>query len=239
MAPLWFVAVAAIVASQGGAEVKSQAVASLPAQRPAEAATATRRSSVFGAIEDDPLHQYGIDNWGEAQGLPQTTIWRIIQAKDGYVWMATKVGLIRFDGVSFTIFGSKPEDLNDRELTQLVEDRNGVLWVGGITGGIASFEDGRFKRYTTDDGLPSNAITSMDFDRDGDLWIGTPKGACRYSHGAFKTYTERDGLSGLSVTLSAASAAGVVVSAGGRLHRFINGRFVVDDSLSSGQGGGR
>jgi ligand-binding sensor domain-containing protein len=213
-------------------------VVSLPAQRQADVATPRRRSSVFGAIGEESFHQYGIDTWGEAQGLPQTFIWRIIQAQDGYLWMATKVGLVRFDGVSFTIFGSKPGELDDRELTQLVEGRDGVLWVGGLTGGIASFKDGSFRRYTTADGLPSHAISSLDIDRDGNLWIGTSEGACCYSHGTFATFTEKDGLSGLSVTLNAASAAGVVASARNRLHRFIDGRFVVDGTLISDQDGG-
>jgi ligand-binding sensor domain-containing protein len=238
MTLLWFIAVAAMAASENGAEVRSRAAVSPPEQRQADIPAPTTRSSVFGAIEQDPLHQYGLDTWGEAQGLPQTFIWRIIQAKDGYIWMATKVGLVRFDGVSFTIFGSKPGELNDRELNQLVEAPDGVLWVAQVAGGIASFKDGSFKRYTTADGLPSNAISSLDVDRDGNLWIGTPEGACRYSHGTFTTFTEKDGLSGRSVIVNAASATGVVVSAGGRLHRFINGRFVVDGTLASGQDGG-
>jgi ligand-binding sensor domain-containing protein len=52
------------------------------------------------------LTQYSLDVWQVEDGLPQNTIRAIHQTRDGYLWMATEEGLVRFDGVRFTVFDS-------------------------------------------------------------------------------------------------------------------------------------
>src|SRR5882672_10955288 len=59
-----------------------------------------------------PLAHYGHDVWQREQGLPHNSIHSILQGRDGYIWLATEEGLVRFDGVRFKVFDSR----NTREI---------------------------------------------------------------------------------------------------------------------------
>jgi ligand-binding sensor domain-containing protein len=48
-----------------------------------------------------PLASYGRQAWGMENGLPQNTVQALVQTKDGFVWLGTEVGLVRFDGTGF------------------------------------------------------------------------------------------------------------------------------------------
>jgi ligand-binding sensor domain-containing protein len=48
--------------------------------------------------------QYSFDHWTTDNGLPQNNVRDIVQTRDGYLWLATLDGLVRFDGVRFTVF---------------------------------------------------------------------------------------------------------------------------------------
>src|SRR2546425_8066015 len=64
--------------------------------------------------------------WLTENGLPQNTVHSIIQAKDGYVWIATEEGLARFDGIKFTIFDKQnTPELKSNDIRVLLEDRRG------------------------------------------------------------------------------------------------------------------
>src|SRR5687768_10152954 len=53
---------------------------------------------------DKALTQFGHDVWQLEQGLPQNTVYAIAQTPDGYLWLGTAEGLVRFDGVRFQVF---------------------------------------------------------------------------------------------------------------------------------------
>lgn len=62
---------------------------------------------VEGGLALDPkkaITQYHLDVWTEREGLPQGSVQAITQTRDGYLWIGTRDGLARFDGVSFTVF---------------------------------------------------------------------------------------------------------------------------------------
>ena len=48
--------------------------------------------------------QYHVDTWTTVDGLPQNTVYSILQTRDGYIWFTTLDGLVRFDGVRFLIY---------------------------------------------------------------------------------------------------------------------------------------
>ncbi len=50
------------------------------------------------------LPEYQFDRWTTDDGLPQNAINAILQTQDGYLWLATFDGLVRFDGLQFTVF---------------------------------------------------------------------------------------------------------------------------------------
>ena len=173
---------------------------------------------------------FGLDLWGGAEGFLQTRIRAIQQTSDGYLWLATAGGLVRFDGVRFTTFNVQTGSLRDNEVWTLKETRDGALWAGTISGGLTCYQNGVFTSYTTADGLPDNAVRKIDEDAAGDLWIGTLRGLCRYARGKFTAVTERDGLPpGLVSEICAQSQEGIFVIASDKLYRWAGGKFALEN----------
>ena len=75
------------------------------------------------------LADYRFDVWTTDSGLPRDFLGGILQSRDGYLWMSTLDGLVRFDGVRFTVFnkGNSP-GLPSNRITALYEDRDDDLW---------------------------------------------------------------------------------------------------------------
>ena len=92
--------------------------------------------------------QYQVKSWTTDDGLPQNTVSSIAQTPDGYLWLATLDGLVRFDGVRFAVFNknNSPGIANNR-LTKMVVDQQGALWVGNEIGGVTRFADNRFQTF--------------------------------------------------------------------------------------------
>src|SRR5439155_13825667 len=68
--------------------------------------------------------QYSLDVWKQKDGLPQVSVRTIVQTRDGYLWLGTEGGLVRFDGVRFTSFDKRnTPEIRDNEIRSLLEDR--------------------------------------------------------------------------------------------------------------------
>ena len=115
--------------------------------------------------------EYRFDVWTIDSGLPQNSIGHILQSRDGYLWMTTLDGLVRFDGVRFTVFnkGNSP-GLPSNRLTALHEDREGAVWVGTEEGGVARYFRERFETLTSPHRLPARTIGGIWGDADGHVW---------------------------------------------------------------------
>ena len=136
---------------------------------------------------DFTLLQYVHTSWGSDSGL--LTVNRITQTSDGYLWLATSGGLVRFDGVRFTTYTAATErSLTSSTITEPAADPDGSLWAAALFGGVvAHYQAGKFHAYTSRDGLPSNYIQSLYRDSRGALWVGTRgAGIFRMAHGRFE-----------------------------------------------------
>jgi ligand-binding sensor domain-containing protein len=144
---------------------------------------------------DKAITQYAHDVWQTEQGLPQNSIQTILQTRDGYVWLGSQEGLVRFDGARFTIFDKRnTPEIRQNHIHTLLEGRDDALWIG-TSGGLVRLQDGRFKLFTTEDGLSNDFVTALCEDREGNLWLGTFGGGLNcFSNGRFTQYTTKDGL---------------------------------------------
>ncbi|MBM3883657.1 MAG: hypothetical protein FJ387_28785 [Verrucomicrobia bacterium] len=126
--------------------------------------------------------------WRTEQGLPQNWVECILQTRDGYLWMGTRIGLVRFDGVRFTLFNHEntPAFTNDF-CKALAEDLDGNLWVGAREG-LLCRRQGAFELYSVKDGLGDNEIAALAVGPDGSVWIGTGGGVGRFVAGRFAGY---------------------------------------------------
>src|SRR3954447_17911698 len=97
-----------------------------------------------------------LDAWRVEDGLPDNVIHAIAQTPDGYLWLGTPGGLVRFDGMRF----SPVEDpaLTIERVRQLYVDRAGRLWVLGEAGEIAFIREGRVTAFYSTHGLPLSGL---------------------------------------------------------------------------------
>ena len=110
----------------------------------------------------------------------------IVVDRYGMVWMATSEGVVRYDGYGFKHIQRQPGEPNSlphNDVTALLEDRNGYLWIGTDGGGLTRYDpsSGVFVHYQPDPEQPtetlSNALVSvLHEDQSGVLWVGTHGG---------------------------------------------------------------
>lgn len=119
--------------------------------------------------------------WTTDEGLPQNTVTSIVQTRDGYLWLGTFGGLVRFDGVRFTTFNSADiPALRSNRIMALYEDDEAALWIGTETGDIVRFRNGAFEIFVSGDDTTNNVVLSFLIDRRGDLWVGQTLGLRRF-----------------------------------------------------------
>ncbi len=158
--------------------------------RLATAATLLGLAASAGALEPSTsLANYGRQAWAMENGLPQNTVRALAQTQDGFLWLGTEAGLVRFDGVEFQTYdrNSVPA-LPGNDVRCLLATRDGALWIG--TGaGLARWKDGASRTFTTQDGLPGDGILALEETPDGQLLVSTDIGPAELSVEHFSAVT--------------------------------------------------
>jgi signal transduction histidine kinase/ligand-binding sensor domain-containing protein len=120
---------------------------------------------------------YHFDVWTTDNGLPQNSVGGILQSRDGFLWFTTNDGLVRYDGVRFTVFNAgNRKDLKTSRFSQIFEDAQGSLWIMTEDRRLIGYREGHFKTFTTEDGLPHNHLVAMLGDEEGNLLAETLSG---------------------------------------------------------------
>ena len=118
-------------------------------------------------------------------GLSQGMIYDLMQTRDGFLWVATKDGLNRYDGYNFKVFSNNPFEpysLAENEVTSLFEDSRGWLWIGLKSKGVDIYHNktGRFHHFTiAPDKLLDNGVSDVVRfveTADGAIWLATMNG---------------------------------------------------------------
>ena len=105
---------------------------------------------------------YARQIWRSEDGLPQNKIQALTQTPDGFLWIGTSGGLVRFDGVRFTIFDrSNAPALRDDSITTLRPAHDGSLWIGTEGGGLVHMRSGSWVSYGQDEGLTNGFVRSL------------------------------------------------------------------------------
>jgi signal transduction histidine kinase/ligand-binding sensor domain-containing protein len=131
------------------------------------------------------LSRYGRQTWQTESGLPQNTVHAILQTRDGYIWLGTEGGVVRFDGLKFVVYDTQnTPELRSNNIRSLLEDREGTLWIG-TADGLTKLKSSEFSTFTVDQGLPNNSVWSVHEDRVGGLWVTTADGVSQYRGGRF------------------------------------------------------
>src|SRR5262245_45825482 len=122
------------------------------------------------------VSQYVHTSWKIREGFAKGSINAIAQTPDGYLWLGTEFGLLRFDGVR-NVLWSPPagQDLPSNDIMSLRVARDGTLWIG-TSKGLVSWKDGRLTAYAA---LAGYFVFAVLEDREGVVWAaaaGVPLG---------------------------------------------------------------
>jgi len=113
------------------------------------------------------ISQYGHSSWLSKDGFFQGGLNSVTQTKDGYVWIGSGFGLIRFDGQQFLPWQPAQGQSLPVPIFKVLGTRDGSLWIGGA--GLARLKDGHMTTYPALQGIEVSAILE---DQAGDVWVG-------------------------------------------------------------------
>ncbi len=150
--------------------------------------------------------------------MPNSTVLAIAQDRSGYMWLGTPEGLVRFDGVNFTVFDSRnTAEFQDTFVNNLHVDRRGVLWIGSFRGKLLSLEKGRFKSHFLPQTVVNIYFNCLVEDGLGTLWIGTSVGLFYRPPGQNRAIKQHPSYLGARILSLATDRSGrLLVSAAGK-----------------------
>jgi len=162
--------------------------------------------------------------WQMVDGLPSDVVQCFAETSDHALWIGTLRGLARFDGTEFRYFTREDTPaLAADSVFNLYTAPGGTLWIGTEGGGLVSYKDGQFRRYTAADGLLNDVVRAMLQDADGSLWIGTDAGLYRLVHNRIQRMDGANGIPKMSVHALMLDRAGEVWAGGTSLIRIAKG----------------
>ena len=144
----------------------------------------------------------------DPQSLSDNNVTRFLVDRYGTLWAAATAGLNRFDATTEHFRTYRPDPQGNPFFTEVVQDREGALWLGTILRGLYRFDPvtGQFTAHYEHDvdrtgTLSDNQVNSIYFDHAGTMWVGTQNGLNQLDPktGTFAVYTRREGLPGNSV----------------------------------------
>jgi len=147
-----------------------------------------------GALALNPaldISQYAHTSWKIREGFAKGDILAIAQTPDGYLWLGTEFGLLRFDGIRAVPWHPPPDQhLPPGRITGLLATRDGTLWIGADKG-LASWKSGKLTQYPE---LAGQFVRTLLQDQEGTVWagaIGYPTGRiCAIQNGSVHCYGE-------------------------------------------------
>ncbi|MEI7811381.1 MAG: two-component regulator propeller domain-containing protein [Ignavibacteria bacterium] len=139
-------------------------------------------------------------NFSKKNGLINNNVFSVLEDSDKGIWVGTYNGISRIDknGINkFETDNGSPKS----PVISIVENKNThAIWFGTMGQGLFKYENGKFYNYSTLNGLTTDFIRSIFFDKRGDMWIGTDNGGlCKLSFEKFVSYTKKDGLPNTSI----------------------------------------
>lgn len=123
--------------------------------------------------------------WNTENGLLQDTATALLESRDGFLWIGTEEGLVRFDGARFVPFSRvNAPTFTNTGVRCLADTTDGALWIGTSQPGLYRLQGGAFTRLGSEQGLPDIPIRRLFRDRQGTLWAAPEEGPLLRLEGA-------------------------------------------------------
>ena len=166
--------------------------------------------------------------WRSDEGLPDNNVRGIAQTPDGFLWIGTVGGLVRFDGDRFDEFSPlNVEGVPVRGIRTLLLDKSGRLWLSMDRGYVICSQQTSAKMLTTKDGLLTTQVQAFAEDGQGAIWMayGSRRNLTFMKDGKMTVLGEAEGVpSGQSAIVTDAKGE-LWLAKGGHLCVFRNGKF--------------
>lgn len=138
---------------------------------------------VFVLLKQDFVFSKGnsnLQNWiiyeyNETNGLPTGEANTVLQTRDGYVWVGSYGGLIRYDGTNFRNY-SKEGAILSSSIRALFEDSKGRLWIGTNDRGVYLYENNGFTHFEYENAQECLSVRCFTENSKGDIYVGTTSG---------------------------------------------------------------
>lgn len=171
-------------------------------------------------------------NWNTNSDLPANSVRALVQTGDGYIWLGTPAGLVRFDGVRFKVYSQwNTPDFKESRILSLYADINGTIWAGTDGGGLYAYGEGGWECFGEGEGVLDGHIRAVTGGLNGILWAATEYGLHRFDGREIRVYGLDDGLADDIVTSLASDGFGCLWAGTmwGGLARFEDGLVQVYD----------
>lgn len=150
------------------------------------------------------ISQYIRDQWDSGQGFPGGPVNAFAQTPDGYLWIGTGKGLVRFDGFSFVLIErTDASSAPFGPVLGLAVDGKGNLWIRLQGPNLLRYHDGTFQTVTPHTTEAEEDVTAMCVGTNGQLLVsGLRNGVVQESNGRFASWAVRSGLPGIIISMT-------------------------------------
>lgn len=190
-----------------------------------------------------PEYQTIIRNYGPEDGFSQNEVNALLQGQDGYLWLGTFGGLVRFDGNKFTtlraISGNPAQqDPMDRggpssdRIVALRQDAGGRIWIGTEDGGLSLYDHGRFQQLPICGGTCEVHALSPQIART--IWAATDAGVFRIATDTLRTALISDQAAGIYISVAVGNDGHAYLSGAGKHMGKVVGEDIVPVPLPQG-----
>jgi signal transduction histidine kinase/ligand-binding sensor domain-containing protein len=126
--------------------------------------------------------QYRATQWTAENGLPQNSVRGIVQAPDGYIWVATLNGVAKFDGIRFKVFDkSNTPGISSSRFIAMVSGVGSDLWLASEDNNIVRYHDGHFTTLGESEGIRPRSVGGVATDHHGGVWVVSGGHVLRWS----------------------------------------------------------
>jgi ligand-binding sensor domain-containing protein len=148
------------------------------------------------------IAQYVHDRWGDDKGFVGGAVFAICQSQDGYLWIGTERGLVRFDGFDFTLIQQPISGLPSiGSVRGLVTDAKGTMWIRPDRSRLLLYRNGKFENAMARFGLHEIAFTAMALDSQGELLLWGPQNRLlRFHNGQFRAFVVSPDIPGIVIS---------------------------------------
>src|ERR1700722_1653753 len=182
------------------------------------------------------LTQYVHRTWQTPEGLSQTSVYSVTQSHDGYLWIGTQSGVLRFDGVEFNpVRALQSNSLGDVWARSMFEDGGGRLWILTNDYQLIRVTGSKVKVFSEEDGLPTQYFSCLFRGSGDDVWACTPTGLVRFQGDKFEVH-ESPAQIGRRPDTGCLASDGKIWIAGGDLLTIWDGSQFSRIALKSGNG---